>query len=388
MDLTIIDVRQKKDGNVRNVWLLGSSSFLNDVGAEMIVPLIPFYILSLGGGGISLGLVSGLREGLSSIFKIFGGYFSDKTGRRKPYIFFGYLISSIFKFLIGIATSWQTLVAFVSLERFGKFRDAPRDALIASDGKKHKGRDFGITQTMDVLGGILGTILVLILFWKFSVGIRNIIYIAAAISFLSVIPILFVREKKTKPIKKGLFREVEGFGWKLKYFIFVSSFFSFANFGLYLFLLLIVQEFTGSLVMAFLFYIIFNVAYAIFLVPFGKLSDKIGSKKILLFGYLLFFLTMTGLFFFENIWHLGIIFVLYGLVSAMTYSSHRKIVSNLSDNMKGTVFGAFYTAIGIAAILGGIVAGALWNASHDLMFGYLAVLAFISVALVYFVREK
>lgn len=381
-------MKQGEKRSSKNVWLLGSSSFFNDVGAEMIVPLIPFYILSLGGGGISLGLVSGLREGLSSIFKIFGGYLSDKTGRRKPYIFFGYLISSLFKLLIGIATSWQALVAFVSFERFGKFRDAPRDALIASDGKKHVGRDFGITQTLDVIGGIIGTVLVLILFWKFDVGIRNMIYIAAAISFLSVIPILFVKEKKTKPIKKGLFREIQDFGGKLKYFIFVSSFFSFTNFGLYLFLLLVVEEFTGSLITALLFYIIFNLAYAIFLVPFGKLSDHIGSKKILFSGYLLFFFTMIGLFFFENIWHLGIIFVLYGMVSAMTYSSHRKIVSGLSDNMKGTAFGAFYTAIGISAILGGIIAGALWNVSHDLMFGYLATLGLISVALVCFVKER
>src|SRR3990167_6244457 len=205
----------------RNIWLLGISSFLNDVGAEMIVPLLPFYILSLGGGGISLGLVSGLREGLSSIFKIFGGYLSDKTGKRKPYIFFGYLISSIFKFLIGIATSWQAVIAFVSFERFGKFRDAPRDALIASDGKKHKGRDFGITQTLDVIGGILGMILVLILFWKFNIGIKSIIFIAATISLFSIFPILFVQERKTKPVKKGLFREMGDFGEKLKYFIFV-----------------------------------------------------------------------------------------------------------------------------------------------------------------------
>ena len=380
--------KRREKNSSKNVWLLGGSSFFIDVGAEMIVPLLPFYILSLGGGGISLGLVSGLREGLSSIFKIFGGYLSDKTGKRKPYIFFGYLISSIFKFLIGMATSWQSLVAFVSLERFGKFRDAPRDALISSDGKKHNGRDFGITQTLDVLGGIIGTILVLILFWKFNIGIRSIIYIAAAISLFSILPIFFVKERKIRPVKKGLFREMEDFEEKLKYFIFVSSFFSFANFGLSLFLLLIVKEFTGSIAMSFLFYIIFNLAYAIFLVPFGNLSDKIGSKKILFFGYLLFFVTMVGLFFFENIWHLGIIFVLYGLVSAMTYSSHRKIVSNLSDDMKGTAFGAFYTAIGISAILGGIIAGALWNVGHDLMFGYLAVLGLISVMLVCFVREK
>ena len=132
MDGKTIDKRAK-----RNSWFLGTSSFLNDVGGEMIVPILPFYIVALGGGGIALGLISGLREGLSSIFKILGGWFSDRIGERKMFVFLGYFFSFIAKFFIGLAASWQQLLAFVSLERFGKFRDAPRDAII-SESKKHR----------------------------------------------------------------------------------------------------------------------------------------------------------------------------------------------------------------------------------------------------------
>src|SRR3989338_10466422 len=108
--------------NSRNAWFLGSSSFLNDAGGDMIAPILPFFIQALGGGGIAIGLLSGLREGLSSLFKLFGGWFSDRIGKRMPFVFFGYLFSVIFRFLLAIANSWQLILGVVSLERFGKLR--------------------------------------------------------------------------------------------------------------------------------------------------------------------------------------------------------------------------------------------------------------------------
>ena len=82
----------------KNIKLLGGSSFFNDVGSEMIIPLLPFYVTAMGGGGIAIGLLSGLREGISSLLKLFGGWLSDVTGKRKRYVFLGYLISVIFRF--------------------------------------------------------------------------------------------------------------------------------------------------------------------------------------------------------------------------------------------------------------------------------------------------
>ena len=373
--------------NSKNAWLLGSSSFFNDIGGEMIVPLLPFYVLALGGGGISIGLLSGLREGLSSIFKIFGGWISDETGKRKPLIFFGYLISSIFKLFIAAASSWQSLIAFISLERFGKFRDAPRDAIISVD-TKHSGRNLGLNQSLDVLGGIMGTLIVLFLFWKFQMETKTILYLAACISFLSIIPVFFVKEQKFKPVKISLLKELGFFNPKLKYFLLVSSVFSFANFGLYLFLLLMAKEATGSVTMSFVYYIIFNAIYALLLIPFGSLSDRIGSKKILIAGYSIFFLLTLWLFFFTNARFILPIFVAYGIVCAMNYSSHRGFVLKLSDSMKGTAFGAFYTFTGIASVVGGTIAGIFWDASPKMMFGYISFIAFIALIMLCFAREK
>ena len=380
-------MNNSRKNNSRNVWSFGSASFLNDVGGEMIAPLLPFYIQSLGGAGIALGLVSGLREGLSSIFKILGGYFSDRIGKRTIFIFFGYLISTVFKFLIGIATSWQHLIAFVSLERFGKFRDAPRDAVISYSGKTN-GKNFGIVQMMDVLGGIFGMILLLFLFNKFSLNFRSLIFIAAGISALSLIPLFFVKEPKIKAIRKTISYGIKHLNPRLKYFVFVSSFFAFANFGLYMFLLLMAQELTKNFTASILLYILFNATYAIFLVPFGIMSDKLGRKKIIFLGYFLFVIVALGFIFADKLIYLAILFAIYGLVYATTHASQRALVSDLSGKMKGTAFGFFHMTTGLAGIPGGIIAGALWNLDSRLMFSYLSVLGFISIILLLFVREK
>ncbi|MEM3141323.1 MAG: MFS transporter, partial [Candidatus Pacearchaeota archaeon] len=268
----------------KNVSLLGSSSFFNDIGSEMITPLLPFYITSLGGGGVAIGLLSGLREGLASIWKILGGWFSDLTGKRKIYIFIGYLVSTLFRFMLFLANSWQQIALFVSLERFGKARDPPRDAII-SDSVKKTGRAFGFLQMMDTAGGVIGTFIILFLFWKFNPDLKTIILFASIIGALAILPIFFVYEPTTKKTKKSLFVGIKSLNKDLKYFIFVTTIFTLSNFGLYLFLILRAQELFGNFFIAIVMYLFFSISYALFAVPFGNFSDKVGRKKVLFFGY-------------------------------------------------------------------------------------------------------
>jgi len=378
--------KYSKDNSKKNVILLGGSSMLNDIASEMITPVLPFYVTALGGTGFAVGALSGLREGLASLFKMVGGWVSDRTGKRKPLVFMGYFISLISRFLLLLANTWQLVLGFISFERIGKVRDAPRDAMIASYGF-HRGRNFGIHQMMDTLGGVIGIAIILILFWKFKLDFKLIVLIASLITILSLIPLIFVKEKKDGKSKESFFQGIKELNKELKYFVFIASVFTLANFGINMFLLLKAEEITGSIVIALAMYALFNVSYAAFVIPFGKLSDNIGRKKVLMMGYVLFFALAFSLIFLSSAICLIGAFVVYGIVLAITQSNQRALASDLLGNMKGTSMGFFHSVTGIVNIPAGIIAGLLWDVNPVIMFVYITVVAFIAVILLCTLKE-
>lgn len=371
----------KREGSRKNIYLLGTSSLFNDAGSEMVTPILPYFISSLGGGGVAIGLVSGLREGISSLLKLIGGWLSDRLGKRLGIVFFGYIASAILKLFMALASTSMQVASFVSLERIGKIRDPPRDAIIAQTNIP-QGKGFGIHQRFDSIGGAIGTILVLLIFWLLNWNFRQIVFAAAIVSAISIIPLFFVKDIKSNPIRRNLLGSVEKLDKKLKKLIYIMAFFSFANFGLYMFLILKAQTISGNQIFPLVLFTIFNLLYAFSSKPFGKLSDKIGRKKVLVAGYFLFALICLGLAFFTGMVAISILFCIYGIVYAMTEPVQKAYVSDLSNNEKGTAMGYYHFTRGLTTIAGGLVAGLIWDINQSYMFIYLAFIGLVSLYLI------
>jgi len=231
----------------------------------------------------------------------------------------------------------------------------------------------------------LGSIVVFLLFWFFSLGFESIILIAGVIAFVSFIPLRFVKQGKREPQDITLKISLKNLPKSLKLFVLISAIFALGNFSYMFFIIRAQQFFTAKLSIAvpILLYVLFNIFYAAFAVPLGVLSDKIGREKVIILGYLLFSLTSFGFAFFTSLPAFMVLFALYGITRAMVDGNQLAFVSDLSSQqLKATALGTFHTAAGLMALPASIVAGFLWqNVAPSITFIYGGILAFISVLL-------
>jgi len=359
-------------------------SFINDTASDMILAVLPLFIKNIGGGGIAVGVISGLGESIASLFKMLAGFWSDKLGRRKPFVFLGYGLSSFCKFLFAFAKVWPQVLILRSLERLGKgLRSAPRDAILASStDNKTRGRWFGIHRAFDSGGSVFGAILALILFWYFNLSFKNIFLMAGIISFVSLVPLLFVKEKrieqKTTTLKFGL----RSLPTTLKFFIAIATLFALGNFSYMFFVLKSQPYFTGrnAVAIPILLYIIYNTSYTLFAVPSGILSDKIGRKSVLFMGYALFGLVCLGFIFAKSLPFLVILFLFFGLNYALVDANQRAFVADLApESVRGTALGTFHMLISLVSLPGGLIAGYLWDLNVIYTFIYGAVISLLVI---------
>jgi len=382
------------EGITRNILILGLVSLFTDLSSQMVFPLIPLFLTTvLGAGAYAVGVVEGAAETTASLLKVVSGYWSDKIKKRKPFILFGYSLSSITKPLFAFANVWPIVLFIRAVERIGKgVRTAPRDALVAEscDGSV-RGKAYGFHRAMDGIGSVLGATLAFLLLPVF--GYRNIFLLAFIPGIAAVIVILFVKEKKvpTEKTIKGTSIKISfrGLPTNLRLFIVVSSLFALGHFG-YAFLLLRAKNIGLADNTAILLYVLFYIVYTLCAIPSGALSDKIGRKPVLVTGYFVFAITSLGLVFTSNIHSILLFFVIYGVFYAMIDGVQRAFVVDLApEGLKATALGTFHTAIGLVALPGGCIAGLLWDRiSPEATFIYGLTLAMASILLFTFVKGE
>ncbi|KUK34917.1 MAG: Major facilitator superfamily MFS_1 [Caldanaerobacter subterraneus] len=348
-----------------NVIILGLTSLLTDISTEMVYPLIPLFLTSqLGASPAIVGIIEGFAESLASILKVFSGYISDKVGKRKPLAIAGYSFSTIGKMFLYFATSWGWVFWGRTADRFGKgIRTAPRDALIAEAVDKDKiGRAYGLHRALDTLGATIGIALAYYFLTSYKGNYKAVFMYSLIPAFLGVFVLFFAKESKvTNQLSKKLSFSWRSLDRRLQMFLIVILIFALGN-SSNQFLLLRAKNVGFSDSDVILLYLVYNIVYMIFSYPMGRLSDKIGRKKLLIIGYFLYGIVYLGFAVFGFKSAMWILFSVYGLYIALTEGVEKALVAEISPpHLKGTVIGLHATFTGIGLLPASFIAGILWD---------------------------
>lgn len=349
-----------------NVLAFSLVSLFQDISSEMIYPLLPSFLSGVLLAPASIvGLVEGQAESLSTLLKIISGWLSDRSGRRKAWASGGYTLSGLAKPFFAIATAWPQVLIVRTLDRLGKgVRGAPRDALMAMDVPPEKrGQAFGFHRAMDTLGAVIGPILAAVLLQLYQGELRAVFAWAILPGLLSaLLSILLVRERPapaqaTRPPRLTL----APFDRRFKRFLIVLVLFTLAN-SSDAFLLLRAQTSGIPLALTPLVWLVFNVVYALGAGPAGWLSDRLPRKRMLIAGFSVYSLVYLGFTLLTDAWQIWPLFAFYGLYYAMTDGVGRAFTADLTPaELRGTAFGLYYAATGLALFPASVIAGLLWD---------------------------
>ncbi len=380
----------KKNFLNRNIFFLGLTSLFNDIASEIIHPLLPVFIAeTLKAGARGLGIVEGIAEFTSSIFKLISGNLSDKYKRRKNFAVLGYLIAALTRPLIGFTSHIYQVVLLRFFDRTGKgIRQAPRDALIAiSSFPEDYGKAFSFQRAMDHLGAFIGPLITIVLISHFT--IRQIFYFSIIPGIIAVISIgIFVKEKK-KEIefkKKDKFSFYFNLPFKFYFFLFVFFIFTIGN-SSDTFIILKAKKEGALLITLPLLWSIFNLIKSISSLPAGYLADRFGKKRVLFAGWMIYSVSYLSFAFAKDFKSFLLTFMFYGLYFGFTEGIERAIVSDfLPEDKKGTGFGIFHFVKGTGLLIASIFFGFMWDIfGIKIPFLIGSVLAFLAGFLLIFV---
>lgn len=393
---------QKPDGSVtgekqglRNILLLGLTSLFVDASTEMVYPLIPLYLVSAFGATPALvGVIEGIAESLASLLKVVSGHIADRYKRKKPMTIAGYSTALLYKIALILSASWVGVLVARVIDRFGKgVRVAPRDVLVSENAASaRQGTAFGLHKALDMAGSAIG-ILVAFFIMRATAGVvayKQIFFYSMIPAALGVLVLSMVREKKQpreKPKKLDFRACWNVLDVRLKLFLLTAFLFNLGN-SSNTFLLLRAYDVGFDAVNVILLYLLYNVVSSILALPLGRLSDRVGRRRLLILGYLVFSATYLGFGLAKSGAAFAVLFALYGVYTAATAGVERALIARLAPaEHKGTVLGLHGMLTGIALLPASVIAGLLWDnvsASAPFFLGsVLSLAAAVSIALIF-----
>ena len=363
----------------RNVFAISLVSLLNDASSEIIYPLLPLFLsLTLGASPGIVGVIEGAAESISSLLKLFAGYFSDRRGKRKGFVVLGYSLASFARPFLAFATSWYQVLAIRLTDRVGKgIRSAPRDAMIADTvAVDERGLAFGFHRAMDHTGAVIGPIVGYLLLALFAAN-RNAptaadftkIFLLASIPALLAVVVVtfFVREAPransgadSKPTSAPSL-SLRGFEGNFKRFLIIVALFTLSN-SSDAFLLLRAQNVGVSIASIPLLWALLHVVKVVSSLIGGDLSDRLGRRRLIVSGWILYAAVYAGFALVSNSVSVWILFLIYGIYFGLAEGAEKALVADLvRPEQRGTAYGLYNLAFGITVLPASLLMGVLWS---------------------------
>lgn len=362
----------------RNVWALSFVSLLNDTSSEIIYPLLPtFLALTLSASPFAIGAIEGVAESTASLLKLFSGYLSDRFNSRKLPVFIGYALASITRPFLSFVSSWEQVLFVRLTDRVGKgIRGAPRDALLAAEVPYEKrGLAFGFNRAADHLGAVFGPIVASILLWFYASNpntptvseYQKVFLLASTPIVIGLFVIVFFvkedgKKELTETVEKTKIKlSLKEFDGNFKRFLFVIALFTLSN-STDAFLLLRAGEAGISPPWLPILWMALHFSKVVFSLIGGHLSDKLGRKKLIFSGWILYALVYAGFAFVSEAWQAWVLFLIYGAYFGLTEGAEKALVADLvSKEKRGTAFGFYNLAFGITVFPASLLLGGVWS---------------------------
>ncbi len=358
-----------------NIWFLTIGSFLTDVSSEMLTNLIPLFLYNVLGVQTSIiGLIDGIAETTASLVKIYSGGLSDRLGKRKLLTVIGYALSTVSKPFLYFAATWEWVLGVRFSDRVGKgIRTAPRDALLAdSANTDQRGLAFGLHRAGDTAGAFVGLGIAALIIWLTQKGAAEltrhtfqIVVLASIIPAVLAVIVLVLGVKEVQTARKDN-SKLPSLSWKafdkrFRAFLVVVIIFTLGN-SSDSFIVLRGQDRGLSVLQIMGMLMTFNAVYSLLAGPLGSLSDRIGRRKLMLAGWIIYGLVYLGFALSYTGVEIWVLFGFYGIYYALTEGVAKALVADIvPQEQRGTAYGLFNAAIGFSALPASLIAGILWQ---------------------------